>query len=462
MAWGQPRPQASHQFNFNVPELQQACISGLPSHGVAVFRGSSEQTVEFCEALRQRMTGFQPGQCAFDNIDISQVVWDSLSVSLLIDILQEKQASTKRFKAFKCRLDDDAIRVVAGWLETLPPANMPSEVHLSHNDISQDGFSVLLEVLQAKRALLSLAAIPIWLRVENNRVGEAFLSGLVESGVISMVPKVGDRRPGAAVMAMPSFQHGGAPAAAVPPPDWPAAPGAMARVVAFGAGSGAAGVPVAPVAAAQAGAAGGGSGANWWEKDGNAGGGGGNWWEKKDVGWKPAGDAWKKEEGDSWKKDDGWNKSGEKGAESTMLHPKTSDKWSGAEKSGDSMKAGETGKDSKNDSWNSRPQQAAGPAKAASPGGSWATVGTPKAAAAAAFPGGAFQMQQVVQPHAKALAATVDRSRSPAPRTQMLVPQQPKEAPLPPGWEEQFSDEYNIPYFWNTETQESSWERPKK
>lgn len=32
--------------------------------------------------------------------------------------------------------------------------------------------------------------------------------------------------------------------------------------------------------------------------------------------------------------------------------------------------------------------------------------------------------------------------------------------PLPPPWEEYYSDNYRIPYYYNTETGESSWERP--
>eukprot|EP00427_Karlodinium_veneficum_P016026 CAMPEP_0169134950 /NCGR_PEP_ID=MMETSP1015-20121227/40173_1 /TAXON_ID=342587 /ORGANISM="Karlodinium micrum, Strain CCMP2283" /LENGTH=430 /DNA_ID=CAMNT_0009199551 /DNA_START=44 /DNA_END=1336 /DNA_ORIENTATION=+ len=59
-----------------------------------------------------------------------------------------------------------------------------------------------------------------------------------------------------------------------------------------------------------------------------------------------------------------------------------------------------------------------------------------------------------------------DRSRTPAPRASKGAPAQPvkpppgKKSTLPHPWQEQFSDEFQIPYYWNPETQESSWEVP--
>lgn len=63
----------------------------------------------------------------------------------------------------------------------------------------------------------------------------------------------------------------------------------------------------------------------------------------------------------------------------------------------------------------------------------------------------------------KATSGTAnDRSRTPVSRS---MPAQPKKPPpkkngLPHPWQEQFSDEYQIPYYWNPESQESSWEKP--
>merc|ERR1719361_1048822 len=57
-----------------------------------------------------------------------------------------------------------------------------------------------------------------------------------------------------------------------------------------------------------------------------------------------------------------------------------------------------------------------------------------------------------------------DRSRTPAPR--WGKPAQPQKPPpvaankLPHPWQKHFSEEFQIPYFWNSETLESSWEMP--
>jgi len=60
-----------------------------------------------------------------------------------------------------------------------------------------------------------------------------------------------------------------------------------------------------------------------------------------------------------------------------------------------------------------------------------------------------------------------DRSRTPAPRAgKGGQPAQPLRPPpgvaktLPEPWQEQFSEEFQIPYFWNPESLESSWEVP--
>eukprot|EP00930_Biecheleria_cincta_P052699 TRINITY_DN3798_c1_g5_i1.p1 TRINITY_DN3798_c1_g5~~TRINITY_DN3798_c1_g5_i1.p1 ORF type:complete len:415 (-),score=103.68 TRINITY_DN3798_c1_g5_i1:113-1357(-) len=61
-----------------------------------------------------------------------------------------------------------------------------------------------------------------------------------------------------------------------------------------------------------------------------------------------------------------------------------------------------------------------------------------------------FQQQQQMKGNA---GASSSRSRTPAPRSG-------KGAGLPHPWEEHYSDEYKIPYYWNSETGESLWEKP--
>merc|ERR1719410_2324659 len=51
-----------------------------------------------------------------------------------------------------------------------------------------------------------------------------------------------------------------------------------------------------------------------------------------------------------------------------------------------------------------------------------------------------------------------DRSRTPVPPTKQ--PPKVVKPKLPYPWEEQWSEEYGIPYFWNADTGESVWETP--
>jgi len=79
-------------------------------------------------------------------------------------------------------------------------------------------------------------------------------------------------------------------------------------------------------------------------------------------------------------------------------------------------------------------------------------------------PGGAAGVHAAATTFGRAGGAA-DRSRTPAARggaaaMQPLKPPPQKDA-LPYPWEEHYSDEYSIPYFWNAETGDSAWERPK-
>uniref|UniRef100_A0A7S0ASP7 WW domain-containing protein n=1 Tax=Pyrodinium bahamense TaxID=73915 RepID=A0A7S0ASP7_9DINO len=57
-------------------------------------------------------------------------------------------------------------------------------------------------------------------------------------------------------------------------------------------------------------------------------------------------------------------------------------------------------------------------------------------------------------------ALAADRSEATAAEASGSGPTAPAGAPLPPGWQEQFSNYYCIPFFYNIHTGESVWERP--
>lgn len=110
------------------------------------------------------------------------------------------------------------------------------------------------------------------------------------------------------------------------------------------------------------------------------------------------------------------------------------------------------------------------------PGLAFAAVQAPKGGAATAPVAGAVPSPVAataqasppwqLNPATRGSAGTAtDRSRSPVARM-AATPVTPAPAPatqktpLPPDWEEHWSDEYEIPYFWNAKTGDSAWERP--
>jgi len=385
------------QFNFNIPDLPKACIEGLPGKGIAAYRGPPDQAAAFCEALRSRIQEYEHGECFFENVDVSQVAWVPEDFSLLLDVLQENACSANRFKAFKCKLDDEGLNVVAGWLESLDADHMPSEVHLTDNAITDEGFKLLFGVFEGKREDRSEKAPPIWLRVENNKIDEECVKSLAEEDKVVFVNSVRDRPTGStAVVCMPSHafrfpkQSAAAPAPAAaaaatatsgrkPPPmvvpmqtqrpplmTVPGQPRPQTRLAMVAPGT----RPVPPLTSPA----------------------------RRMV---PAG--------------------------STPVMVPHAARW-GAQSQ-------------------ARPAQAWGQASRPMLYPSRAAAGRAPA------PGGASGASKQVDTGS---TPTVARSRSP-PRKR---PQEPKQKPLPFGWEEHFSEEYQVAYYWNQETDESMWERP--
>lgn len=424
----------------NVPGMANSSIAGLPLRGVAVFRDEQEKALDWCEQLRVALDQYAPGEVSFENIDVSMVQWSSLDFSLLVDVLSERYVSTRRLKAYKCGLDDECIGQVTAWLSGLPAQSLPSEIHLSHNSMTQEGFLALLEVIEQKRSELTEKVPPIWLRVEENQVPQEVIDQLVAEGKIGLAQSVSARQRlhCEALVAMPSLRGG----------DRRASPTAAGLAVWNAPGKGGKGVNFSAKGAV-AGGKGVQSGKGSLSLPSSKGGGqlssGAPWAERGTAsvtgairsGWR----------GDSR----GPSASG--GASSSATTPPPARPLGcagkGLGKSGKVPLA--TQEDHLLDLQLEREltrdlhqqQQAE-------------------------FRRTQQQRQQPQQARASAVPAKVagkvaaarDRSRTPAVRNKASNPQDDADKPLPHPWEKHWSDEYNIPYFWNKETGESLWETP--
>lgn len=421
-----------------LPGFYRSSINGLPHRGVALFQDSPDKQIEFCEALRSQLEEYGHGEVRFDNIDVSKVQWPSLDFVSLMDILKEKSVCTERFKAYKCGLDDDALVAVGDWLEQVDSDKLPSELHFSNNNFTEGSLKSLMYVIEAKRAELSRHIPPIWLRVENCPVHNSsdIIQKMAAEGRVCLVSKIRDpvRLQSRAAVAMPAMGN--------------MAPQQDARK-------------------------------DSWDKPRDS-------WDKPKDSWDKPKESWdKKVDDNKWaKKETSWDKpkdpwdrpkeSWDKKEDDKRWDKKPDDnKWERKEE-----KWGEK----KDDGWN-RQQAPAQPQRS-----SLAMVARPKAAVVAANMRAAaaansratgfgqergyrrtsdpamddddinlLEAMNQQASHATPGRGARHRSRTP-PRKQAASPR--SNSPLPYPWEEQHSEEYGIPYYWNPETGDSSWERP--
>eukprot|EP00927_Polykrikos_kofoidii_P007490 TRINITY_DN13075_c0_g1_i2.p1 TRINITY_DN13075_c0_g1~~TRINITY_DN13075_c0_g1_i2.p1 ORF type:complete len:705 (+),score=140.29 TRINITY_DN13075_c0_g1_i2:86-2200(+) len=194
-----------------LPGFKASTIYGLPKHGIAVFQDPPAKAEEFCVALGEILQAHPQGTVSFENVDVSKVPWPDVAFGMLLEVLSEKCASTARLKAYRCSLDDNAMRSMAHWIRQLPAGKLPGEIHLSHNNITDDGFITVFDAIEEKRKELTTKVFPVWLRAESNQVLPATIQKLADEGRLLFCPKAGDMlRMGntAASVACPSIHMG--------------------------------------------------------------------------------------------------------------------------------------------------------------------------------------------------------------------------------------------------------------
>lgn len=463
MAWaGKGCGKGGVHVNYNVPDLPHSSIDKLPRDGVAVYHGAADKATDFCERLQKAMEGFEFGECTFDNIDVSTVHWPQSEFQMLLDVLIEKGATTKRLKAFKCGLGDEAIRILAGWLEMMPPTDLPKEIHLSNNRISMESLDNLISIIETKRLELTTQVPAVWLRVENNEgVSSKELEELVQNGRCAWVPRCNgeEHKRCFDAVAMPSFKNN------------PRRDAAKDKEVNL--------TPALYTG-------GGGSGGSHWDKSkggstwsqddiqsrrddhsGRDGDRGGRSWDKEKTT-----APWHQERGKSWdaedknraswdnrgwsgskddgKKDDWWSKNGKD----------HQDKSSWDRGGGRDWKERDAGsgrrREEPHHSRDARDAREARPARARS------------SSRGAGRPSGreADKSRRSRSPSRRSIvlkeAPRKEATRREAPLARKEAAPAARKAPttMPNGWTQHWSDEFKLPYYWNSATNESRWEVP--
>jgi hypothetical protein len=136
----------------------------------------------------------------FEDFDISQNLIPPEQFEEMCSALADSRVQVERFRAFGSPgLDDQAALLLAGWLVAVSQEMAPFEMHLSDCAIQTEGFLELTKAFQENDAFppkdprfLEKGPIPLYLRLEGNYIDEAEIQAKVDDGTF-MTMKKNDR-----------------------------------------------------------------------------------------------------------------------------------------------------------------------------------------------------------------------------------------------------------------------------
>lgn len=359
----------------------------------------------------------QEGGARISDLDLSQNSLSFDQFEALFTQLGAHNTRVQRFRLFGCpTLNDDVVRVLADYLRLLTPESAPSEMHLSDCAITTEGWNLLMSVIEETELFPvtgpSGRPAPLYLRLENNYISEDAIKEKMDAGIVRAFTKTNSwQRP---------QTDGTVKVNLVVRPD--------------GKPSQKQGEPPAPEEAAPP--------KQVWDKGAQPQQTWGGTVRNTATGWGGKGAA------------SPWNAGG-KGM--SMPGKMTTQKWTGQQAlpaGGAAIRPPAGGAAIRPPMLRSRVApvaqlQSGGKGASFSNG---ANAGKNSTYGAGAWRGGTA-------------GGAADRSRTPAGRGGVPMPPAAKPPPkaasdLPHPWEEHWSDEYQIPYFWNSETGDSLWEKP--
>jgi hypothetical protein len=388
------------------------------------------------EELTTKLTELKDSgkEAVISDLDLSQNHCPADFFETIFSTLSSQNTPVQRLRLFGIpTMTDEAIVPLAEYLKSVPPEAAPFELHLSDCALTTVGFATLMEAIEENSAFpcvnpITKKTAPLYLRLENNYIEPSAMQEKVDANVIKIFLK--DRAVGKLAgeekvyLVKKQNQVGFQQKEGVPPAPEEVEP---VRTQVY----------------------------DWKFMENKQRQQASNWTWVPDHLWSPKQPQWQKPQWQTpqWQNPQ-WNqgKGNEKGKVAAPkplitpvgIVPKTEMKGSSAGKGG----AASCVWCEKGSCWTH--------------GGGKAGKGAAKGATITAAPA-------VVSPKGGGKNTfgknAADRSRTPAPRLGGK-PAQPMKPPpvlkkgLPHPWQEQYSEEYQIPYFWNPETLESSWEEP--
>lgn len=176
-----------------------ALISGPPAHLVVRARQklkTPEDGEAFINELQNRIneivdSGTFP---SFEDLDISQNKLPADQFESMFSYIVTSSTRIERIRMFGCpTVDDSVMNHVAGWIGGCVADKVPSELHLSDCAITTDGFHYLMEAFENNENFPVVGRDggrhPVYVRLENNYIDEAAIQAKVDEGVIAQMRK---------------------------------------------------------------------------------------------------------------------------------------------------------------------------------------------------------------------------------------------------------------------------------
>lgn len=173
----------------------------------------------------------------FEDFDISQNPIPTEQLESIFSAIADGGVHVERFRAFGCAtLDNAAATLLAGWLAGVTEDTAPYELHLSDCALTTDGYKALVQALEENDTFPTLdprnkskGKLPLYMRLENNFIEPDAIQASIDAGsVMSSRKAQGIRHSDTVKMRListrdwedPSFQQKtGEPP---PPEEWPA------------------------------------------------------------------------------------------------------------------------------------------------------------------------------------------------------------------------------------------------
>ncbi|CAK9030062.1 unnamed protein product [Durusdinium trenchii] len=141
------------------------------------------------------------GSPVIQDLDLAQNMLSLEQFENLFFSLGVASAHVVRFRLFGCpTLDDEAMRIFAEYLRT--SENAPAEMHLSDCAITTEGFQHLMSAIEETdlyplvNANVPGEGLPLYLRLENNYIGQEAIQEKIDAGLIQTFDKQQGRRTG--------------------------------------------------------------------------------------------------------------------------------------------------------------------------------------------------------------------------------------------------------------------------